>query len=98
MENITTDIFSFENLRKDGFVYVDKTDMQWRLVSKKDGRQFFIARLRCGRFERRAMPTNTRVTGVLSRSSGSTSARRIRNIDEPLFVKCERKGEAKPVR
>ena len=46
MENITTDIFSFENLRKDGFVYVDKTDMLWRLVSKKDGRQFFIARLR----------------------------------------------------
>ena len=76
MENITTDIFSFENLRKDGFVYVDKTDMPWRLVSKKDGRQFFIARPRCGRFERRAMPTNTRVTGVLSRSSGSTSARR----------------------
>ena len=46
MENITTDIFSFENLRKDGFVYVDKTDMLWRLVSKKDGRQFFIARPR----------------------------------------------------
>ena len=26
MEKITTDIYSFENLRKDGFVYVDKTD------------------------------------------------------------------------
>ena len=46
MEKITTDISSFENLRKDGFVYVDKTDLLWRLASKKDGRQFFIARPR----------------------------------------------------
>ena len=46
MEKITTDIYSFENLRKDGFVYVDKTDLLWRLVSKTDGRQFFISRPR----------------------------------------------------
>ena len=46
MEKITTDISSFENLRKDGFVYVDKTDLLWRLVSKMDGRQFFISRPR----------------------------------------------------
>ena len=46
MEKITTDIYSFENLRRDGFVYVDKTDLLWRLVSKKDGRQFFISRPR----------------------------------------------------
>ena len=46
MEKITTDIYSFENLRKDGFVYVDKTDLLWRLVSKMDGRQFFISRPR----------------------------------------------------
>ena len=46
MEKIATDIYSFENLRKDGFVYVDKTDLLWRLASKKDGRQFFISRPR----------------------------------------------------
>ena len=46
MEKITTDIYSFENLRKDGYVYVDKTDLLWRLVSKKEGRQFFISRPR----------------------------------------------------
>ena len=46
MEKISTDIYSFENLRKDGFVYVDKTDLLWRLAAKNDGRQFFIARPR----------------------------------------------------
>ena len=46
MEKITTDIYSFENLRTDGYVYVDKTDLLWRLVAKKEGRQFFISRPR----------------------------------------------------
>ena len=46
MEKITTDISSFENLRKGGYVYVDKTDLLWRLVADKEGRQFFISRPR----------------------------------------------------
>ena len=46
MEKITTDIYSFENLRQDGFVYVDKTDILWRLASLKEGRQFFVSRPR----------------------------------------------------
>ena len=46
MEKITTDISTFENLREDGFVYVDKTDLLWRLVAKQEGRQFFISRPR----------------------------------------------------
>ena len=46
MEKIATDIYSFENLRKDGFVYVDKTDILWRLASLKEGRQFFVSRPR----------------------------------------------------
>ena len=46
MEKITTDISSFENLRKDGYVYVDKTDLLWRLAASKEGRQFFISRPR----------------------------------------------------
>ena len=49
MEKITTDISSFENLRKDGYVYVDKTDILWRLVAKNEGRQFFISRPRRGK-------------------------------------------------
>ena len=46
MEKITTDICSFENLRKDGYVYVDKTDLLWRLAASKEGRHFFISRPR----------------------------------------------------
>ena len=46
MEKIATDIYSFENLRKGGYVYVDKTDLLWRLASEKEGRQFFISRPR----------------------------------------------------
>ena len=46
MEKITTDISTFENLRKDGYVYVDKTDLLWRLAASKEGRQFFISRPR----------------------------------------------------
>ena len=46
MEKITTDISTFENLRKDGYVYVDKTDLLWRLAASQEGRQFFISRPR----------------------------------------------------
>ena len=46
MEKITTDISSFENLRKGGYVYVDKTDLLWRLAADREGRQFFISRPR----------------------------------------------------
>ena len=46
MEKITTDISSFENLRKGGYAYVDKTDLLWRLAADKEGRQFFISRPR----------------------------------------------------
>ena len=46
MEKIATDSYSFEKLRKNGFVYVDKTDLLWRLAAMKDGSQFFISRPR----------------------------------------------------
>ena len=46
MEKITTDIYSFENLRKGGYVYVDKTDLLWRLAADREGRQFIISRPR----------------------------------------------------
>ena len=41
MEKIATDICSFEKLRRNGFVYVDKTDLLWRLASMKEGCQFW---------------------------------------------------------
>ena len=46
MEKIATDSYSFEKLRRAGYVYVDKTDMLWRLVSETEDSQFFIARPR----------------------------------------------------
>ena len=46
MEKITTDIYSFENLRKGGYVYVDKTDLLWHLAADRMGRQFFMSRPR----------------------------------------------------
>ena len=46
MEKIATDTYSFENMRKAGYVYVDKTDLLWRLVANQAGSQFFIARPR----------------------------------------------------
>ena len=46
MEKIATDIYSFEELRKKGFTYVDKTDVLWPLVNESIGKQFFLARPR----------------------------------------------------
>ena len=46
MEKIATATYSFEKLRRAGYVYVDKTDMLWRLVSDTEDSQFFIARPR----------------------------------------------------
>lgn len=46
MEKIATDIFTFEDLRKDGFTYVDKTDRILPLVDKSCGKPFFRARPR----------------------------------------------------
>ena len=46
MEKIATSTYSFEKLRKAGYVYVDKTDLLWRLVSETEDSQFFISRPR----------------------------------------------------
>lgn len=40
MEKIATDTCLFEKFRKNGFVYVDKTDLLWRFAAMKDGSQF----------------------------------------------------------
>ena len=46
MEKIATDIFTFAELRSNGFTYVDKTDLLWAMASGEVGKQFFIARPR----------------------------------------------------
>ncbi|MBO6167491.1 MAG: AAA family ATPase [Kiritimatiellae bacterium] len=46
MEKVATDIFTFSELRKNGFTYVDKTDILYALASGDVGKQFFIARPR----------------------------------------------------
>jgi len=46
MEKIATDIYTFSELRKNGFTYVDKTDALYRMASGESGKQFFIARPR----------------------------------------------------
>ena len=43
---IVTDIYDFPTLIRDGYVYVDKTALLARLISKVDGRCFFISRPR----------------------------------------------------
>ena len=46
MEKIATDIYTFSELRKKGFTYVDKTDALYAMASGDVGKQFFIARPR----------------------------------------------------
>ena len=46
MEKIATSTYSFEKLRRGGYVYVDKTDLLWRLVSDTEDSQFFMSRPR----------------------------------------------------
>ena len=46
MENAATDIYTFGNLRKGGYSYVDKTAILKKLADDSRGRQFFIARPR----------------------------------------------------
>ncbi len=46
MEKAATDIYTFENLRKRGYTYVDKTAILKELVDDSRGAQFFIARPR----------------------------------------------------
>ena len=46
MEKAATDIYTFEDLRKGGFTYVDKTAILKEMADLSRGKQFFIARPR----------------------------------------------------
>ena len=46
MKSIATDNYDFKTLIENGYVYVDKTDMLWKLANGKNGTLFFISRPR----------------------------------------------------
>ena len=46
MKPIATDNYDFERLITDGYAYVDKTDMLWKLANGKNGTLFFMSRPR----------------------------------------------------
>ena len=46
MEKVATDIYTFSELRMDGFTYVDKTNELYAMAAGESGKQFFIARPR----------------------------------------------------
>ena len=46
MEKIATDTYSFADIRKGGFAYVDKTAILKILADGSLGKQFFVARPR----------------------------------------------------
>ena len=46
MEEVATDIYSFETLRNNGFTYVDKTAILKGMADMSCGKQFFVARPR----------------------------------------------------
>ena len=45
MKNITSSIYSFENLIKENYLYVDKTEYIWQLVNHV-GESYFLSRPR----------------------------------------------------
>ena len=46
MKPIATDNYDFGRLITDGYAYIDKTDMLWRLANGKNGTLFFMSRPR----------------------------------------------------
>ena len=46
VKTIATDNYDFKTLIENGYVYVDKTDMLWKLANGKNGTLFFISRPR----------------------------------------------------
>ena len=46
MEKVATDIYTFSELRRGGFAYVDKTGFLREMACGESGRHFYIARPR----------------------------------------------------
>ena len=45
MKNLTSSVYSFEKLRKEGYLYVDKTEFIWKLINPA-GESYFLSRPR----------------------------------------------------
>ena len=45
VKNITSSVYSFEKLRKEGYLYVDKTEFIWKLINPA-GESYFLSRPR----------------------------------------------------
>ena len=45
MKNITSSVYSFEKLRREGYLYVDKTEFIWKLINPA-GESYFLSRPR----------------------------------------------------
>ena len=45
MKNITSSVYSFEKLRNEGYLYVDKTEFIWKLINPV-GESYFLSRPR----------------------------------------------------
>ena len=45
MKNITSSVYSFEKLRQEGYLYVDKTEYIWNLINPAGG-SYFLSRPR----------------------------------------------------
>ncbi|MBR4665645.1 MAG: AAA family ATPase [Lentisphaeria bacterium] len=45
MKNLTSSVYSFEKLRKEGYLYVDKTEFIWNLINPA-GESYFLSRPR----------------------------------------------------
>ena len=68
MEKAATDIYTFENLRKGGYSYVDKTAILKELAGDTRGRQFFIARPR--RFGKSLAVSTLKCLGLVEEMAG----------------------------
>ena len=45
MKNLTSSVYSFEKLRNEGYLYVDKTEFIWNLINPA-GESYFLSRPR----------------------------------------------------
>ena len=79
MKNITSSVYSFEKLRREGYLYVDKTEFIWKLINPA-GESYFLSRLRPHREKAdrafRAANQSMAVNDVASERTGSLPDRK----------------------
>ena len=85
MKPIATDNYDFGRLINDGYAYIDKTDLLWKLANGKNGTLFFISRPR--RFGKSLMLSTFKYLfqGRKDLFKGLNFSAKKRNIDEPVI-------------